>query len=352
VVSFDGQLWLTGGLSVNGARGDLWRSSDKGQTWAEVTDNPTFQHRARHQALYFDDALWLIAGQANTGRLSDVLRSDDEGITWIKVNSNAAFGPRVLHQSLVFDNALWVIGGESDTGDQNDIWRSDDKGETWTQVSTSGPVFSARRNHQALVFDDALWVIGGDDDFDKQNDVWRSDDKGQTWTQVTSTSPLFSARSEHAAFAFDNALWVIGGLEDDVVQQNRTNKLNDIWRSDDKGQTWNQVLPTGSVFTVRSDHEAFAFDNALWVIAGYTNVINANGRFFANDVWRSDDKGRSWTQVDSDAPFSPRYVTSVAVSNDAVWLIGGVDSHWKNDVWRSLDGLDWRTGKQGEFVFE
>jgi hypothetical protein len=50
--------------------------------------------------------------------------------------------------------------------------------------------------------------------------------------------------------------------------------------------------------------EVFAFDNSLWVTAGNTDTRNANGTLFANDVWRSDDKGLSWTQVVSNAPLA------------------------------------------------
>lgn len=53
------------------------------------------------------------------------------------------------------------------------------------------------------------------------------------------------------------------------------------------------------------------------------------------------------------AHFSGRYSYKVVIFKNQLWLIGGSDTlaHYKNDVWRSADGVDWRLGLHHTFRF-
>ena len=72
------------------------------------------------------------------------------------------------------------------------------------------------------------------------------------------------------------------------------------------------------------------------VIAGghATKPGNSN---YSNDVWTSDDGGNSWQQVLEHAPWSPRsYQSCVVLPQDRLLLVGGHDEDdWFNDVWIS-----------------
>ena len=62
-----------------------------------------------------------------------------------------------------------------------------------------------------------------------------------------------------------------------------------------------------------------------------------------NDVWSSPD-GLNWTEVNSDALWSPRRFHKTVSAGGQLWLMGGMDSTNSNtnDVWSSFDGASWK----------
>ncbi|MDH5388608.1 MAG: hypothetical protein OEY06_09170 [Gammaproteobacteria bacterium] len=344
VVSFnDGngnKLWLIGG-SEGTKTNDVWSSSN-GINWAQQTTNAEFSARRFHQAVNFNDGsgnkLWLIGGDDGT-KTNDVWSSSD-GIDWTKETANAAFSERKNHQVVSFNNGsgnkLWLIGGD-DGEKRNDVWSSGD-GINWIQL-TSSAEFSAREDHQVVIFNDGsgdkLWLVGGNDG-SKTNDVWSSSD-GINWTQKTA-SAAFSARKDYQVVNFNDGsgdkLWLIGGFDDAFK--------NDVWSSSD-GINWIQ-LTSSAEFSARKNHQVVSFNDGggdkLWLIGGSDGT-------YKNDVWSSSN-GINWLQQSASTAFSARLSHQVVNFNDGsgnkLWLIGGDDVSLKNDVWSSSNGVDWRYG--------
>ncbi|HSB98113.1 MAG TPA: hypothetical protein VLC91_16755 [Spongiibacteraceae bacterium] len=90
---------------------------------------------------------------------------------------------------------------------------------------------------------------------------------------------------------------------------------------------------TTSAFSGRWGHQVVASNNRLWLIGGYDGS-------FKNDVWSSSD-GIAWAQLTPAAAFSARSGFQVVAFNNQLWLIGGADSNSRNDVWSSTDGITW-----------
>ncbi|HHJ81345.1 MAG TPA: hypothetical protein ENJ65_06895, partial [Candidatus Tenderia electrophaga] len=86
-------------------------------------------------------------------------------------------------------------------------------------------------------------------------------------------------------------------------------------------------------FTARTGLHVAEFRNKLWLIGGLDGS-------YKNDVWASDN-GIAWTQTTADAAFSPRADHQLLSFNNKLWLIGGGDNSMKNDVWSSSDGSTW-----------
>jgi leucine-zipper-like transcriptional regulator 1 len=95
-----------------------------------------------------------------------------------------------------------------------------------------------------------------------------------------------------------------------------------------------------AAFSPRSFHTAVAFGGKMWVIGG-------NDGSYKNDVWSSPD-GAAWTQVlPAGQIFSGRSGHTSVVFDNKMWVIGGNDGSYKNDVWSSPDGATWTQVAQG-----
>ena len=123
------------------------------------------------------------------------------------------------------------------------------------------------------------------------DEVWKSGD-GASWTHVNSAAPStakFSARSGHSSVTVKDAagdtIYVIGGLISGGSQQ------KDVWKSVDRGETWTEVTAAAQ-FGRRDNHSSVVLGGALYVIGG-----KRTGGLFYNDVWKSTDGGVNWVNV-------------------------------------------------------
>ncbi len=138
-------------------------------------------------------------------------RSTDQGATWIQMTATAGWSARQNHTSVVLTG--WkhrADGWMATSGRKNDVWRSTDMGATWTQMTASAG-WSARSGHTSVALPDGSIVLLGGHDGTSKNDVWRSTDQGATWVQMT-VSAEWSPRSTHATVALpDGSIVMMGG---------------------------------------------------------------------------------------------------------------------------------------------
>jgi len=248
------------------------------------------------------------------------------------------FKARGGHTSEIFNNKMWIIAGALGGSIANDVWSSED-GYEWKE-QTPNAQFPGRHDHASTVFNDKLWVIGGrgvsQNGTDKLNDVWQSDN-GQNWTEVT-TKKKFAPRFWHTLTSFNDCMWLIGGWGENNIT------FGDVWRSCD-GINWNKVMNT-SPFGKRRGHKVVVFDNKLWLIGGIKNeTINGiTTNKLMNDVWFSEN-GITWFQGTDNANFSARRSHELTTDGELLWLSAGntneISHAIVNDLWYSKNGLDW-----------
>ena len=301
LVALDGAIYVIGGQAGNSSRAkrfdDVWKSTDGGKIWTEVTARSTqkFSARAGHSSVVIGsgiyEGIYVIGGSADgtpEKRFNDVWKSTDGGKTWTEVTASSTqkFPARSEHSSAVQNGDIYVIGGfvgNSGSNRLNDVWKSTDGGVNWTEVTTTGSKFSGRAGHSSVVQNGAIYVIGGSGSpsLIGNNDVWKSTNGGQTWTEVTASSTQkFAKRSFHASVVIGSAIYVIGGDDSE----------NGVWKSTDDGQNWMEVRGAPK-FTVRGRIEAIAVGTNMYVIGG------AKGNTFMSDVWESTNSGKTWTEV-------------------------------------------------------
>ena len=98
------------------------------------------------------------------------------------------------------------------------------------------------------------------------------------------------------------------------------------------GSTWIEATDAPG-WSARREHTSVVFDDKLWVLGG-------NDGSYEDDVWYSEN-GISWTQATDSADWSARMEYASLVFNDKLWVLGAYDGSREDDVWYSEDGIDW-----------
>lgn len=94
-----------------------------------------------------------------------------------------------------------------------------------------------------------------------------------------------------------------------------------------RGSSWEEK--GNAPFAGRSGHAALIFDNRIWVVGGFDGS-------FMNDIWIFD--GSAWRCATNSAAFPARHGHKVVFFNGDVLLVGGIGGMGRyNDVWRLKD---------------
>ena len=170
---------------------------------------------------------------------SDTWRSPD-GINWEQMSAKSGWGKRCYPEVDVVQGHLILNGGQSLTTFYNDVWRSADQGRTWEQVCADAP-WGVRAGHHSHVMDDEIYMFGGArNSFDRifYPELWVSKDLGETW-ELRCELPEDMGRAGMQVCHIDGTMYYMGGDHDKpVFQANWEGRRNDVWKSEDKGATW------------------------------------------------------------------------------------------------------------------
>lgn len=268
---------------------------------------------------------------------------------WGEATAKAFSSGRYGLAGTVFKGQMWAIGGASGSADgsvtyyYSDVYFSGN-GAHWTTANTNAP-FGGRYGSQVLSYNGMLWLIGGNSNGILMNDVWNSTD-GNTWTQVlastNSTTPTqFSPREDFCALVYNNAMWVIGGYSNGKSD-------NDVWSSTD-GINWTQVLgnnanPGASQFAARWGLVGVVYNNLMWIMEGaYSLTANSDPTIAYGDVWNSNN-GNTWSLV-SNLQMNRTYFDQLAVNaNNQMFLTTGeLWNDWgpQDATFTSSNGINW-----------
>mmetsp|Transcript_73543 Transcript_73543/g.116024 ORF Transcript_73543/g.116024 Transcript_73543/m.116024 type:complete len:588 (+) Transcript_73543:83-1846(+) len=155
-----------------------------------------------------------------------------------------------------------------------------------------------------------------------------------TW-RIQTKQADFSARYAHAALLnIKEQIYVLGGATADIGSRGESGYLNDVWVSEDHGNTWQWVKPRTPKFSPRRGHAAVVNCNqiVMFVLGGFCGMD-----CFMNDWW-SSEYGDVWEKL-GDAPWSARHGhAAVVTSTENLILLGGHDgASYLNDVWSIQD---------------
>ncbi len=194
------------------------------------------------------------------------------------------------------------------------------------------------------------------------------------WTEINGDAP-WAARSGLQAVALGHSFYLMGGrtATDPATLPFPTpgaSKIwGDVWKSSDRGRTWEEIVPDGTpgIWPSRAFFQAVKLGGRMYVLGGQDfNLIPNPNPFpqpgeppffsesnFYNDVWCSED-GINWIQQTDDAGWAGRAGLSAVAHRGAIYVMGGSFNDdpaiiggpptrvYFNDVWCSRDkGRTW-----------
>src|SRR5215468_2198265 len=232
-----------------------------------------------------------------------VWKSDDYGRTWNPIfdhESTQSIGAIAVAPS--DPNIVYVTSGEGlhrpDLSIGNGIYKSTDAGKTWTHL----PGLRDGQQVPAIAIDPRdpnkviVAVLGHPYGPSEERGIYRSTDGGQTWQKVISkdentggSDVKIDPSNPDVVYA---SMWEVrqGPWEDGNVYNGSGGGL---FKSTDGGSTWRQ-LKNGLPDDLSQIYVAVAPSDSRRL---YATLATASGKL---GVYRSDDRGESWSKITDD----------------------------------------------------
>lgn len=183
--------------------------------------------------------------------------------------------------SVVDANTAWVSGSRAK------FLRTVDGGTTWKLDSIAGADSLDLRDIEAFDANTAVAISAGPAE-NGQAKIFRTRDGGATWTTVFSTD-------QKGAFFDAVSFW---DARHGIVLSDPVDGKMFVLVTDDGGATWSRV-PTDGLPATLPNEGSFAASGTCLTVQGASNAWIVTGGATAARVFRSTDRGRSWSVVES-----------------------------------------------------
>ncbi|MCC6705720.1 MAG: glycosyl hydrolase [Thermomicrobiales bacterium] len=280
-----------------GVGGGVWKSTDAGQFWVNVSDGFFKTSAVGALAVAKSDSNVIYAGTGETTIRIDVTHGDgvykstDAGVTWKNVGLNDT---RFIGKVRVHPNdpdTVWVaaLGHAFGPNEERGVFKSTDGGETWRKVlyvsDKSGAVDLTVDEKNPRVLYATIWEAyrsfwqissGG-----PESGIWRSLDGGETWEEITRNQGLpdgtLGKIAVTASPAKTGRVWAL-------IEHN---KKGGMYRSDDYGVTWTKTSDNQNLLS-----RAWYYTHATADPADADTVYVNNLDFF-----KSTDGGKTFFSI-------------------------------------------------------
>jgi len=306
-----------------GVNGGVWKTTNGGQTWRNVTDGRSDISSVGAIAVAPSDPNVIYVGTGESQLREDltygtgVYRSTDGGASWARLGlrdtrqiGDVVIDPRDPDRAYVA-----AIGHAFGPNAERGVFRTTDGGRTWKKVlflddSTGAMDLTIDPSNPRILFA-SMWKFQrtpwGMNAGGGRSGLWKTTDGGETWKEVTFNPgiPRKPIGKIGVAISPANPQRVYASIE-------APDSSGGIFRSDDGGDTW-QLTSGDQKWSVRA-----------WYYSAVTaDPLDENTVYVMNlQVWRSVDGGRTFSMVR--VPHGDTHITWVD-PNDSRHLINGND---------------------------
>jgi hypothetical protein len=219
------------------------------------------------------------------------------------------------HALAVMDDVLHVFGGSSNRKQSNFVIYAE-KENILTLVESSGQVPSSRREFGLVKHNDNIYIFGGKTIGKSPtylNDFYMLDWKSKKWTQLENN--MIGARS--GLVLVSDTIYLYGGK---LISGNKISYDSNLYKFENE---WVVVKSQGTAPVARESHQMVYSKDFLYLYGGWTCQSKTDSNLYTFDC-----KTDHWKLVNSvDGP--GRFGHSMAVLNETLVCIGGVDQEWK-----------------------
>ncbi len=280
-------------IGVN--NGGVWKTNDYGRTWNPIFDQqPTGSvgdvavSESNPNVLYVGCGEGIQRPDLSIG--DGVYKSTDAGKTWTNMGlkDGQQIGDIIIdpkNENRVF---VAVLGHPYGPNTERGVYRSLDGGKTWERVlykdeNTGAIQVSFDPNNANILYAD-LWA-GRQGPWENgawngtESGMYKSIDGGTTWTKLTKGLPTPQQGLGRIGFciAQSNSNRLYATVD--------AGRLGGIYRSDDAGESWTNINSDGRFWGRGSDFAEIKTDPKNADIVYSANVV----------TWKSVDGGKTWT---------------------------------------------------------
>ena len=291
-------------IYIGSAMGGVHKSTDRGRSWTPIFDDVGILPIG---AIEIDptDPETIYVGTGEAGPLhyfllgNGVYKSTDAGATWnhIGLADSGTVGrivvdPQDPNRVLVAAAGRLMKGPDGSRG----LYRSEDGGATWERVLYINPdtgIADLAFHSQSGIMLASAWEYRWGYD----SGIWRSEDRGETWTHISGTGGLPARSTQHRKITL-----TIGSTHTTAYAaycgRNRfgTGRFEGLWRSDDLGVTWRQV-DNGQLEQAYS-HSHWPYSTGSYFGGVQVSPTNPEVIFVQGvSLWRSRNGGLSWDDI-------------------------------------------------------